>query len=152
VGVTLLSDYSAQAARRTSFADARTEHIVRVCLHRFDDVEAVAALGADIIAALGKTAPGAVIFADHRRASPLSSQAASAWSRDMRRVNPSIARSGLLLDPSNAVFNLQLERVVQCAGNDARRIFTDPEELYLWLAESLNEDEKTALRAMLPLR
>ncbi len=151
MGVISFSESSAEPARRKAFAGARTRHIVQVWMHRLDTLEAVQALSSDVVAAIRATAPGSVIFADYRRAAPLSPQVASAWSRDMRHANGAILRSGVLLDPANAVFNLQLERIVQCAGSDARRLFTDPAELYDWLAEPLTDDERVALRRMLPL-
>jgi hypothetical protein len=120
-----------------------------VRVRRLSDVDAVESLGAGFFAAVCQAAPGAMIFADYRCTSPLSAPVATAWSRDMRRANGTVARSGMLLDPANAVFNLQLARVVHCAGNPARRLFTDARDLYAWLEPGLTEDEREVLISLL---
>jgi hypothetical protein len=113
-------------------------------------VDDVKQLNDDVFAALQKAGDGAVICADHRRVAPLSAEVASLWSSAMRRTNQNIARSGVLLDPSNVLFNLQLERVVLCARSDLRRLFEDAESMRAWLAEALRSDsEREALRAIL---
>ena len=63
----------------------------------------------------------------------------------MRQNNASGLRGGLLLDPSNAKDNLQIERVVRCAGNPARRLFADIDLLRDWIAGPLSEWERKAL-------
>jgi hypothetical protein len=55
----------------------------------------------------------------------------------------------MLLDPSNTMFNLQVERIVQCAGNAQRRLFNDPDELRGWLEGTLTETERAALGRLL---
>jgi hypothetical protein len=70
----------------------------------------------------------------------------------MRLVNPSILRSASLIDPSNNVFNMQLARVVHCAGNDARRLFVDTDDLRVWAGTALTEPERERLRAFLSNR
>jgi len=67
----------------------------------------------------------------------------------MRKANGSIARSAILVDPSNTMFNLQIERVVHCAGNPTRRLFADLEGLHNWLDGDLTEPEREALQAFL---
>jgi hypothetical protein len=130
----------------------RGSRLVAVRVRKLEDVNAVESLGAGFFAAVCQAAPGAVIYADYRRTSPLSSLVATAWSRDMRRANHAVARSGMLLDPANAVFNLQLARVVHCAGSPARRLFTDARELYAWLAPTLTEQERAVLEGLLVSR
>jgi hypothetical protein len=127
----------------------RGTRLVEVRIDRLDSVDAVASLSAGFFAAVGQTRHGAVIFADHRRASPLSAPVTGVWARDMRRANGSVTRSGILLDKANVVFNLQLARIVHCAGSASRRLFTDPRELYAWLAEPLDEGERAALEGLL---
>ena len=53
------------------------------------------------------------------------------------------------LDPRNVMFNLQVARVVRCAGHDARRLFTDPLEMGDWLGDLLTDAERAALRGLL---
>jgi hypothetical protein len=67
----------------------------------------------------------------------------------MRKANGWIARSAILVDPSNMMFNLQVERVVRCAGNPTRRVFADLEELQNWLDGDLTWPERQALRKFL---
>ena len=54
-------------------------------------------------------------------------------------------RGGLLLDPSNAMYNLQIERVVRCAGNPGRRLFVDIDLLRDWIGGPVSESERKAL-------
>jgi hypothetical protein len=127
----------------------RGEHLIEIRVGRLDDVAAVASLSAGVIAAVRQVDCGAVIWGDYRGASPISAQVASAWSRDMRHANRSIARSGILLDPANEMFNLQVVRVVQCAGNPSRKLFTDPRDLLAWLHHDLTPDEREVLRDLI---
>jgi hypothetical protein len=133
----------------SSYASVRGERLVEVRVRRLETVAAVASLSAGVLAALRCVDSGAVLWADHRRASPISAQVAGAWSRDMRHANRAIARSAILLDPSNEMFNLQILRVVQCAGNPARRLFTDPLELVAWLGDCLSTDDRDRLRGLI---
>jgi hypothetical protein len=137
------------ATRRHASIGFRGNRLVEIHVRRLETVDAVESLSAGVFAAVSQTSHGAVIFADHRHASPVQAPVATAWSRDMRRANRSVARSGILVDPANVVFNLQLARVVHCAGSAARRIFTDAHELYAWLAERLDDDERATLEGLL---
>jgi hypothetical protein len=140
---------SVGAAPHASFAGVRGEHLIEIRVRRLDDVATVASLSAGVYAAVRQVDCGAVIWGDYRRASPISAQVASAWSRDMRHANRCIARSGILLDPANEMFNLQVVRVVQCAGNPSRRLFTDPRELLAWLHDQLTPDEREVLHGLI---
>lgn len=97
-----------------------------------------------------KTATGPVfICGDYRRVAPLSRSVSNVWSRAMRRHNPRIARSALLVDPANEMFNLQFERIVHCAGHPTRRLFSDPGELCAWLDDELSSTEREDVRSFL---
>jgi hypothetical protein len=128
-----------------SYARLRGSRIVEVHVRRLVDVDEVAALRVQVAACIHRAGQGAVICADHRFGSPLSSDVADAWSRVMRRNDGHIVRRGLLLDPANAMYNLQLERIVHCAGNDSRRFFTAIDELREWVGEVLSGSERGAL-------
>ncbi len=133
-----------------TFARARVGRLVEVRVGRLTTAADVACLNAAVFESIQGAGHGAVICADHRRAFPLTAEVASALASSMRRCNPLIARSAMLLDPSNVMYNLQLERVVRCAGRDDRRLFDDAETMHAWLAEALaTDDEREALRAML---
>jgi hypothetical protein len=140
---------SVGSAPRASYAGVRGEHLIEIRVRRLDDVAAVASLSAGVVQAVRQVDCGAVLWGDYRGASPISATVASAWSRDMRHVNRSIARSGILLDPANEMFNLQVVRVVQCAGNPSRKLFTDPRELLAWLRDDLSADEREVLRDLI---
>jgi hypothetical protein len=129
-----------------SFARVRAGRIVEVHVRRLADVSDVESLRAQVKGTLRLAGPGPVICADHRVASLQSWEAADTWSRAMRGSGFGVVRSGLLLDPLNAMYNLQLERVVQCAGNPVLRLFTDIDELREWVGEVLAEHEREALR------
>ena len=118
---------------------------MEVHVRRLADLEEVAALRVQVAAAIRGAGPGAVICADHRFASPLSSAVADAWSGVLRKNDGHVVRRGLLLDPANVMYNLQLERVVRCAGNGSRRFFTAIDELRDWVGEALNGSERGAL-------
>jgi hypothetical protein len=133
----------------TAFARVRLGRIVEVRVRRLADPSDVDLLNASVFAAMRNAGPGAVICADYRGASPLSRDVAQAWSRAMRIANRGIARSALLLDPSNALFNLQIERVVHCAGNPTRRLFADVNEFQDWVGKDLTLAEREAVLVFL---
>jgi hypothetical protein len=91
----------------------------------------------------------AVIFADYRVGLPFPQAIADQWSRSMRALNGNVARSAILVDPRNETFNLQLERVVRCAGLAERRCFADPAELRGWLRDVLTDFELTRVDELL---
>jgi hypothetical protein len=133
-----------------AFARVRVGCLVEVRVGRLRALADIESLHAAIIAAFHTAGPGAVACADHRFASPiLSPDVADAWSRGMRMANPSVSRSAILLSPTNTTFNLQIERIVQCAGHARRRVFTDQQELHRWLGGSLTEAERDRLRVFL---
>jgi hypothetical protein len=67
----------------------------------------------------------------------------------MREVNHRIARSAVLVDPGNAMFVLQAERALRCAGNTERHLFQRVDDALAWLDDGLNEIERAELRAFL---
>jgi hypothetical protein len=136
------------ASPTASFARLRSARIVEVHVRRLASPEDLGLLDAQVSAAVRRAGPGAVICADHRYASPFSEKVADLWSRNMRGNNRSIGRSALLLSPANTMYNLQVERVVSCAGSSTRRLFADIDELRSWVGDSLPEPEREALRGL----
>ena len=140
-------------ARAGSLVRVRVGRLVEVRPGRLACVADVESLNAAVIGAIrsaaGAFGSGVVVCADHRSASPVPSDLADPWSRAMRGVNRSISRSAILLNPTNVTFNLQIQRVVHCAGNDRRRVFMDRQELQEWLDSRLSEAERAALRVFL---
>jgi hypothetical protein len=131
-----------------SSARVRAGRIVEVRARRLANRGDVELLDAQVFDAIRSAGPGAVICADYRFVSPLSREVASGLSRGMRVANGGIVRGALLLDPANTMFNLQVERVVRCAGNPARRLFARLEELREWVGGALTESERHALREL----
>jgi hypothetical protein len=111
-----------------------------------DEVTALSVALGSAAAPLGSRA---VVLADYRRAGPFPHGVGDAWSRAMRRSNQNVLRSAALLDPANETFNLQIARVIRCAGLPARRWFNEVDELRAWLADVLTEGERARLDAFL---
>jgi hypothetical protein len=130
-------------------ARVRVGRLIEMRVGRLAHLADIDALKASAAAAMRLAGPPFVICADHRFASPVSTDLADPWSRAMRSVNRNLGRSAILLHPANTTFNLQIQRVVQCAGSDARRVFTDRKELLDWLDVRLTEAERAALRTFL---
>ncbi len=113
----------------------------------------IGAFTAQVLAATRQTGGRALLCADYRRASPLMPEAAGPWSHAMREANKYIIRSAVLVDPRNTMFNLQIARVVRCAGHAGRRrIFEDVAELRGWLGDAATEAERQSIDAFLSRR
>lgn len=141
-----------RTTRAASFARVCVGRLVNVRVGRLASVADVESLCAAVFAAVLRAGPDAVIFSDVRKTTPLTSEVATAWSRAMRKANEAVARSALLLDPLNTMFNLQVERVVHCAGHEQRRLFNDAEDLRNWLDAGLTSTERAGLRVFLDAR
>lgn len=63
----------------------------------------------------------------------------------MRRDNPQIERTGLLISPGHAQMKQHAERVVDEANNPVRRVFDDPARCREWLVPLLDDAETAAL-------
>jgi hypothetical protein len=135
--------------RSGCFARVRTGRLVEVRVGRMGSLADIESLNTAVFAAVRSVGPGVVVCADHRFASPLPSDLADVWAGAMRRANRSLIRGAILLDSTNVTFNLQIARIVQCAGSDMRRVFTAREALYEWLDAGLTEVERVALRSFI---
>jgi hypothetical protein len=121
--------------------------IVELRVTRLRHVDDVVALEARV----GEASPveRAIIFADYRSAKPCPQALADEWARLMRVYNGRLARSAILLDRENIAFNMQMERIVRCAGSPARRTFDDPVALRRWLSSESTEAELSRLDELL---
>lgn len=137
------------ASRR--FTQVRVGHLIAVrAPPGLTSLVDVRAFTTDVLTAVRETDGPALLCADYRRASPVVPEAASPWADTMRNANAHLIRSAVLVEPSNAIFNLQIERVVRCAGGDARRrIFADLAELCDWMRDASTEAERRAIKAFL---
>jgi hypothetical protein len=91
---------------------------------------------------------GAIICADWRGVEVLSPAVGDALIEMLKRGNKRLERSAVLLTPANAIFNLQVERLLREAANPARRAFRAPELLVAWLGEVLRPDELLRAKQM----
>jgi hypothetical protein len=132
-----------------SFETVRAGRVVQIRVRRLTDLTDVERLDQAVGSALREAGPGASICADYRSTLPLSPAVAKAWARVMRGTNGALVRSALLTDPHNTLFNLQMERIVRCTANPARRIFVDVARLNDWMAGALEESEGAAVGAFL---
>jgi hypothetical protein len=128
-----------------SFVCVRAGRFVELYVRRLSHIGDIEALQAALSAEIRIAGPEAVICSDYRLASPVTPEVAGALARAMRQNNGRMTRGGLLLAPSNTVLNLQIERVVKCAGNPGRRAFVDPEELRRWVGHEASGAERKAL-------
>jgi hypothetical protein len=108
---------------------------------------------ADFSEALRKTfrAVGApcVICADWRQTTLLAPEVADALVGLLRMGNAHFVRSAVLLPNGNALFTLQVERVIREANNPARRAFRRPPAMREWLSETLDGAETRRLHEFL---
>jgi hypothetical protein len=126
--------------------------LVEIRIGRITSVADVESVHADILRVMGPSSESnRIVCADCRAAGPLPPDAVDAWSRGMRELNGRSERGALLIDAANAMFALQAERAVRCAGKPERHVFTDPEPLLHWLDAALNEPERSELRRFLCL-
>jgi hypothetical protein len=132
-----------------SFKTMRAGRVVQIRVRRLTDLTDVERLDEAVGTALRDAGPGASICADYRGTPPVSPAIAKAWANVMRGTNGAVTRSALLIDPRNTLFNLQMDRIVRCTANPARRIFLDVARLGDWMAGVLEESERAAVGAFL---
>jgi len=108
----------------------------------------VDALERSLGAAFRHTGPGAIICSDWRGVEILPPDVSDAVLQLLRRDNERLLRSAILLSPANAIFTLQVERLLREAENPARRAFRDLGQLLAWVAEVLRPEELDRARAL----
>ena len=91
-----------------------------------------------------------ISVSDFRQLGILAPEVADYIVSVLRRDNPHIERSGYLVAHSTA--NLQWTRLVREAGGPSRRVFQDEAELFDWLSELLNAEERQQLTSFLARR
>jgi hypothetical protein len=87
----------------------------------------------------------AIVVVDLRQPRIFAPEVATALEEMLKRANPKIERSAVLLARDHAIFSLQLERIIREAGNPSRRTFRDPEQLKAWLKDALSIAEQVRL-------
>jgi hypothetical protein len=87
----------------------------------------------------------AIAVVDLRQPRIFAPEVAAALEEMLKRANPRVDRSAVLLARDHAVFSLQLERIIREAGNPSRRTFRDPEQVKGWLKDVLSISEQVRL-------
>lgn len=101
--------------------------------------------------ALMKLPPGAphVTVVDWRHCPLMAPDAAKHMLELIQGTNANTTRSAALASPDSPSAVLQFVRLIREADLPDRKLFTDRDELYDWLAETLTNDERLRLKAFL---
>jgi hypothetical protein len=93
----------------------------------------------------------AIICADWRNIDVFAPEIAERVIAMLTVTNPRLACSAILLEPRNATFNLQVERVIRDAASPVRKSFRDQEKLLAWFAGFSEPAELESAREFLSL-
>ena len=122
--------------------------LIEIRLEWLNEVSDVLKIEEALRDAFTRIGAAAIICADCRGIEVLSPAVSDALLETFKRDNPRLLRSALLLSPANAIFNLQIERLLREANNPGRRAFRAADSLLSWLAEVLVPDELLRARQM----
>jgi hypothetical protein len=122
--------------------------LIEIRLEWLGSVNDVFAIERALGQAFVQAGPSSVICADWRGIEVFPPEVGDALLEVLRRDNRRIERSALLLSPANAIFNLQVERLLREAENPSRRAFRSVEQLLTWLSEVLSPAELESARAL----
>jgi hypothetical protein len=122
-------------------AECIVGRLVEARLYVLQSIEEVELFQAAMRDAFRRAGPRSVICADWRGAPLLSPDVAEALIGLLRVGNAFFERSAILLGEEQALFGMQVERVVREAANPKRRTFRDPAKMRKWLTEVLDADE-----------
>ena len=121
--------------------EANVGRLICTRLTALQHVHQVAHVELAIVQALQQVASKVVICTDWRDLNVLGPEVADAVVNMLRVTNVRVERGAILLGPLNAVFSLQVERVLRDAKNPGRRSFRRRGDLLAWIAEVLNPAE-----------
>jgi hypothetical protein len=94
--------------------------------------------------------PGRIVLcADIREATVFAPEVAARVTGMLRAENAKLERGAILLPPENAVFGIQIERLIREAGADYRQTFRETKPAIVWLSQSLHVREIARLRVFL---
>lgn len=97
--------------------------------------------------------PGQIIGCTHITGQGvLAPELMSAFAAVLRRDNPHMERSAVLIPVGQDMLAMQLERILRDASSSNRRLFREPAALEAWLADVLSGAERLRLRAFLTTR
>lgn len=126
------------------FVEHTVGRLVVTRLYTMREVHEVGHIQQAMVKTLQQVPGPAVLCADWSHIEILSPPVADAMVAMLALTNPKILRSGILLAPQAATFNLQAERVIRSANNPARRSFRDAGKLLAWFGEFLAPNELKA--------
>lgn len=105
------------------------------------------ALAAEVSKAPATMQP--ILCADHRPVRIYPQSAADRLTELFQNMNTRLERIAILVSPTNATLNLQLQRIVREAGYENRKVMHEPREALAHLHDSLNPQERDRLRDFL---
>ena len=94
---------------------------------------------------LGKAEGTVVVATDLRAARVFSQEITTKLLELMQKENPKVERNGFLVS-EDAVFSIQIERMVKKVQGKNRRSFHESNDMVTWLAETLQPAEVKRLR------
>ena len=131
-------------------AELKSARLVTIYIAPPFGIEDIPPFLAGIVKLLSE-APGHIVTCMDLRASALlAPEAADMLIGLMRRDNPHIERTAMVLS-DNALVSLQVARMIREAGNPNRRAFHDAGQAATWLSEVLSPAELQTLRKFLHL-
>jgi hypothetical protein len=123
-------------------AECRVGRLIEARLTYLRTVEDVHDFQRMLRAAFEAAEGRSVICADWKIARVVAPDVAEALIGLLRTGNAFCERSAILLRNADAMFSLQVERVVREAGGPTRRTFRERDKMRAWLGEVLGEDER----------
>jgi hypothetical protein len=130
-------------------AECKIGRLVEARLFTLRTVDQVTDFQGAMRRAFVEAGPRSIICADWRAANLLAPEVSDALVGLLRTGNSFFERSAILLSPDEAIFNMQVERVVREAASPGRRTFRDMTKLRVWLAEVLDADERRRMNEFL---
>lgn len=128
----------------------RVGRLVEIRMHALENLEAAESFSAAFRKLKNRPpAAGYVICADYRAVRIYPPEVADSLQKLMVEFNPHVERSALLTDPRHPVEGLQISRIARTSGHHARRQFSDPEPMMVWLGEILTHEEQARMRKFL---
>jgi hypothetical protein len=114
-----------------------------------DSEEDIVAVGMKAGEVMARSREQVVVCADYRQLRFLKQELTEQFIERIGRLNDRIERSAVLITNDQAIFNLQMARMIRRMNYPNRRLFHDPKELQVWLGEVLTPPERLRLAAFL---
>lgn len=123
--------------------------LVLIHVTSLGSVEEVGSFQSEVMHFVNDVGGKAIVVVDLRTPRVFAPDVATALEEMLKRANPRIQRSAVVLAKEHAVFSLQLERLIREARNPARRTFRSGADAAEWLRECLNAREADQLEEFL---